>query len=62
MSANLSSLKLDSFYINGEWCAPRGIEHFTVLNPATEQSLGELAMGNSDDVNRAVAAAKAAFF
>ena len=31
------------------------------MNPATEQQIGVITMGNEDDVNRAVAAAKAAF-
>ena len=53
MSANINSLKLNSFYINGEWCAPQGVGQFTIINPATERSLGELAMGNSEDVDRA---------
>ncbi|MFL9863634.1 aldehyde dehydrogenase family protein [Paraburkholderia fungorum] len=53
--------RTDSFYINGEWVAPLGDDRFQLINPATEQSIGSLAMGNAEDANRAVAAARAAF-
>ena len=35
---------LQQFYINGQWVAPAdGASSHTVINPATEDSLGELA-------------------
>ena len=37
------------------------ISHFDVINPATEESIGRIALGNEGDLNNAVAAAKAAF-
>ena len=49
------------FYINGEWVDPVNPQHLEVINPATEESIAKIAMGNSDDVNKAVAAAKNAF-
>jgi aldehyde dehydrogenase (NAD+) len=49
------------FYIDGKWVDPVGKETLDVINPATEESLGKIAMGNAEDVNRAVAAAKKAF-
>ena len=49
------------FYINGEWVDPVNPQHLDVINPATEESIAKIAMGNSDDVNKAVAAAKNAF-
>ncbi len=49
------------FYINGEWVEPLSGERLDVINPATEEPIGEVALGNVDDVNRAVAAAVAAF-
>jgi len=52
---------LNKFYINGEWVKPASNTEFPVLNPATEQQIGVITLGNEDDVNRAVAAAKAAF-
>ncbi|MEM7003024.1 MAG: aldehyde dehydrogenase family protein, partial [Pseudomonadota bacterium] len=50
-----------NFYINGEWVAPSTSETLDVINPATEQSAGQIAMGGVADVDAAVAAAKAAF-
>ena len=49
------------FYINGEWVEPTTSETIDVINPATEQSIGQVAMGGAADVDKAVAAAKAAF-
>ena len=49
------------FYINGEWVDPVNPQHLDVINPATEESIAKIAMGNSEDVNKAVAAAKNAF-
>lgn len=49
------------FYINGEWVDPVNPQHLDVINPATEESIGKIAMGNSEDVDKAVAAAKNAF-
>ena len=52
---------LGNFYINGTWVEPNGAEEFPVNNPATEEQIGTLRLGNADDVNAAVAAAVAAF-
>ena len=52
---------LNKFYIDGAWVKPASNTEFPVLNPATEQQIGVITLGNEDDVNRAVAAAKAAF-
>lgn len=49
------------FYINGEWVEPHSKETLVVENPATEEPIGKIAMGNASDVDDAVAAAKAAF-
>ncbi len=49
------------FYINGEWVEPSTSDTLDVINPATEESIGKIAMGGPADVDRAVAAAKAAF-
>ena len=48
-----------NFYINGEWIAPSTSDTIDVINPATEQSIGQVAMGGAADVDKAVAAAKA---
>ncbi|MEZ5739030.1 MAG: aldehyde dehydrogenase family protein [Burkholderiaceae bacterium] len=49
------------FYIDGQWVAPNGKATLDVINPATEKSIGKIAMGNEADVNAAVAAARKAF-
>ncbi len=49
------------FYINGEWVEPQSTTTLDVINPATEEAIGTIALGNDDDLNNAVAAATAAF-
>ena len=49
------------FYINGEWVDPASPNSFDVINPATEEVCGHISMGSEADVDKAVAAAKAAF-
>ena len=51
----------NQFYINGQWVAPLTDETLEVVNPATEEVIETIAMGGADDVDAAVAAAKAAF-
>ena len=53
--------KLLKFYINGEWVGPVSTDKMPVLNPASAEQVGEVALGNDADVDRAVAAASAAF-
>ena len=52
---------LRKFYIDGRWQDPISTETMSVLNPATEMQEGIVALGNDEDVNKAVAAAKKAF-
>jgi aldehyde dehydrogenase (NAD+) len=52
---------LTKFYINGAWVEPNSTATLPVLNPATEQQIGLVTMGNATDVNRAVEAASVAF-
>ncbi len=49
------------FYINGEWVKPSTDQTADVINPATEEVIGCVAMGNPKDLDKAVAAAKMAF-
>ena len=49
------------FYINGKWVDPVTPNEFDVINPANEEVCGHISLGSEEDVNRAVAAAKAAF-
>jgi aldehyde dehydrogenase (NAD+) len=53
--------ELDEFYIDGQWVVPQSSVTLPVLNPATEEQIGTVAMGNVQDVDRAVAAAKLAY-
>ncbi|RYG90780.1 aldehyde dehydrogenase family protein [Loktanella sp. IMCC34160] len=52
---------LRKFYINGEWVDPITPNDFPVLNPATEEQIAVISLGSAADVDRAVAAANAAF-
>ncbi|MFY9877242.1 MAG: aldehyde dehydrogenase family protein, partial [Rhodomicrobium sp.] len=49
------------FYIDGEWVAPLGAKTMPVVNPATEEAMYDVALGSEADVDKAVAAARAAF-
>ena len=51
----------EKFYINGEWVEPQGSETIEVINPATEEAIGTISLGNHADVDAAVAAAQEAF-
>ena len=52
--------KLD-FYINGEWVKPSQPKTLDVINPANEDKVATISLGNSQDVDLAVSAARAAF-
>ena len=52
---------LSKFYINGQWVSPLSSDNMPVVNPATEEQIGTLPLGNRSDVDRAVSAAKTAF-
>ena len=54
----LNNLK---FYIDGHWVDPVTPNVFDVINPATEEAFTQISMGTKADVDKAVAAAKAAF-
>ncbi|WP_241480977.1 aldehyde dehydrogenase family protein [Leisingera sp. ANG-M6] len=54
-------MDLQKFYIGGAWVTPHSAREFPVLNPATEERIGTIILGDEQDVNAAVAAAKAAF-
>jgi len=48
-------------FINGEWCDSISGKRFDNNNPATGELLGTFPLSEAEDVNRAVAAAKAAY-
>ena len=49
------------FYIDGKWVEPAGTRTWEVINPATEEVVGRISLGEKEDVDRAVAAARRAF-
>jgi len=49
------------FYIDGAWVAPAGSATLDVIDPSTEEAIATIALGGAEDVDRAVAAARAAF-
>ena len=49
------------FYIDGQWVDPETPKTLDVINPATEEVCGRISLGSAADVDKAVAAAKAAF-
>lgn len=48
-------------FIGGSWQDAAAGRRFAVENPATEETLTEVAQGDASDVDAAVAAARAAF-
>ncbi len=54
-------MKKYQHYINGEWIDSTGNEIIAVVNPATEEIIGEISAANKDDIDLAVAAAKSAY-
>ncbi len=47
--------------IGGKWLEAASGKYFETINPATGQVLAQVAEGDAEDINRAVAAARAAF-
>src|SRR6202171_4478143 len=56
-----TAIKTYSMLINGEFVASKSPKTFPVYDPSTEEVIAQAPDANADDVNRAVAAAKAAF-
>ena len=48
-------------YINGQWVDNTSGQAEDIINPATGESIGKVAYGTAQDVDQAVAAARAAF-
>lgn len=49
------------FYIDGEWVQPSGSRTLEVIDPSNEEPFATIALGEQADVDKAVAAARAAF-
>ena len=52
---------LDRIYVDGEWVRPVGHARAAVIDPSTQDTVAEIALGSRQDVAAAVAAASAAF-
>ena len=52
---------LGKFYIDGKWITPSSKQSMPVINPATEEEIGTIILGNNNDVDIAVKAANLAF-
>ena len=49
------------YYINGQWVAPHSSERMDIINPATEESVGQLALADITDAESAIQSARKAF-
>jgi betaine-aldehyde dehydrogenase len=56
-----ASVRKYQMFINGEFVPGNRASHLDVMDPSTEEIIAEVPDGDEKDVNRAVAAAKAAF-
>jgi len=56
-----TEVKTYQLYINGDWVEGKSGKTFPVYDPSTEEVIAQAPDANSEDVDRAVAAAKAAF-
>jgi len=48
-------------FIDGQWVESQGSQRFSLINPATEQVCADVVMGTTEDVDKAVQAARRAF-
>jgi len=49
------------FYIDGQWVEPHSRQTMDIINPANEEVIGAVTLGDQEDVDAAVAAARKAF-
>jgi len=57
----MHKIKSGKILINNEWWEAQSGKRFTVMNPATEEVLTDVAEGDTQDIDRAVKAARKAF-
>jgi acyl-CoA reductase-like NAD-dependent aldehyde dehydrogenase len=55
-----STVHKDTFYVNGRWAPSHGTRQVVVTNPATEEPIGYVTLGDVTDVEAAVDAARRA--
>jgi aldehyde dehydrogenase (NAD+) len=51
----------NNLFIDGQWAAPGKGKYFATVNPATEETLSEIAHADATDVDKAVKAARKAY-
>ena len=56
------SREYPSLYIDGGWQEPDSTERFDVISPATGEKIGFVPAANDADIDRAVEAARKAFY
>ncbi len=61
MKTDSTMIVRDQLYIGGKWVKPAGTGTLDVTNSSTEEVMARIPDGTPADVDRAVAAAKAAF-
>ncbi|MEA2403724.1 MAG: aldehyde dehydrogenase [Thermoleophilaceae bacterium] len=61
MGHDQAPINRDRLYIGGEWVEPSGGGTIDVIDATTEQMMGSVPEGDAADLDRAVAAARAAF-
>ncbi|WP_226477671.1 aldehyde dehydrogenase family protein [Pseudomonas sp. MWU16-30323] len=61
MTIHASNKTSQQLYIDGCWVSPTIAASLPVINPASEEVVAQVASGSAEDVDRAVAAARAAF-
>ncbi|KMQ65300.1 aldehyde dehydrogenase [Chryseobacterium sp. FH2] len=54
-------VRINQIYINGEFVTPHGTETFNLINPANNQKIGEVTLGDEEDTKAAISSAKEAF-
>ncbi|MBF4493876.1 aldehyde dehydrogenase family protein [Flavobacterium sp. MR2016-29] len=52
---------IDKIYIDGEFVKPKGTAYFDLISPTTNEKLGKVLLGNEEDTQNAINAAKKAF-
>jgi len=57
----VANVEASTLLIDGEWRGTRSGRVFASLNPATGERLGDVTAGDAEDIDAAVAAARAAF-
>ena len=61
LTHDVEPIHRDRLYIGGEWVEPAGGGTIEVIDSTTEQVMGSVPEGTAEDIDRAVAAARAAF-